>query len=440
MIRLSNLRDAFEGIIPSVVGTVDADGIPNVSYLSHVYYVDDSHVAMSNQYFSKTIANVRSQGVATVLVLDARTGQQYVLDLSFKEALASGPIFERMDNQLDVISELHGFGAMMKLKTADLYQVTDCRPVEPATTLEPPPPPRPRCDRLGRAAALGFAISALDDADAILDAALDGLRDMGFGNVMILMPDADGKTLSTVASRGYDRRGAGAEIAVGDGLIGRVARSRLPIRIADMRSAVRYAASAGGEGRSIPLPGLAHPQCQMAVPMLARGQLRGVIFAESETSFAFDHDDEQALAVVAGQLASALLLAEMAADTAPAQDAPACPEQADSGKRFRFRYFAHDDSVFIDDDYVIKGVAGRLLYHFVRCYADSGRCEFANREIRRETALKLPDLKDNLETRLILLRQRLEDKQGPVRLVRPERGQLRLLVAGRPEIEVVDGD
>jgi len=438
MIRLSNLRDAFEGIIPSVVGTVDAQGIPNVSYLSHVYYVDDSHVAMSNQYFSKTIANVRSQGVATVLVLDARTGQQYMLDLSFKEALDSGPIFERMDNQLDVISELHGFGAIMKLKTADIYQVTDCRPVDPATTLEPPPAPRPRCDRMGRAAALGNAISALDDADAILDATLDGLAEMGFGHVMVLVPDAGGTTLSTIASRGYRQRGAGAEIVVGDGLIGRVAKSRRPIRIADMRSAVRYAASAGGEGRSIPLPGLKSPQCQLAVPMLARGRLRGVIFAESETSFAFDHDDEQALAVVAGQLAAALMLAELASEEAPARDAPACPERPDSGRRFRFRYFAHDDSVFIDDDYVIKGVAGRLLYHFVRCHAESGRCEFANREIRRETALKLPDLKDNLETRLILLRQRLEDKQGPVRLVRPERGQLRLLVDGRPEIEVVE--
>ncbi len=438
MIRLSELRDAFEGIIPSVVGTVDADGIPNVSYLSHVHYVDDSHVAMSNQYFSKTIANVRSQGVATVLVLDARTGQQYMLDLAFKEALDAGPIFERMDNQLDVISELHGFGAMMKLKTADIYTVTDCRPVDPATTLEPPPPPRPRCDRMGRAAALGVAISALDDADAILDATLDGLAAMGFGHVMVLVPDAGATTLSTVASRGYDRRGAGAEIAVGDGLIGRVAKSRRPIRIADMRSAVRYAASAGGEGRSIPLPGLPQPQCQMAVPMVVRGQLRGVVFAESETSFAFDHDDEQALAVVAGQLASALLLAELAPEDAPAHGSTTCPERADSGRAFRFRYFGHDDSVFIDDDYVIRGVAGRLLYHFVRAFADSGRCEFANREIRRETALKLPDLKDNLETRLILLRQRLEDKQGPVRLVRPERGQLRLLVEGRPEIEVVD--
>jgi hypothetical protein len=435
MIPLSELRNSFEGVIPSVIATLDADGVPNVSYLSHVYYVDDTHVALSNQYFSKTQANVRLHGVATVMVIDARTGAQHVLDLQFETAHESGDLFDQMSAHLDVMSAFEGVGHMMKLRSADVYRVVDCREVVPPGFV--PPPPESPCDRMGRASALAARIAAEDDADAILDAALDGMREsLGFEHVMVLLPEGDRETLTTVASRGYERYGAGAEVPAGEGIIGKVACARRSIRIADVRSAHRYAAAALGGDKSIPLPGLPGAICRMAVPMLAKGQLRGVIFAESQTPFAFDHIDEQTLSLIAGQLALALWLAELQAQHT-AQPAPPSTGAPAGGVAFRFKYFAFDDSVFIDDDYVIKGVPGRLLYHFVKSFRETGRRDFSNREIRRETALKLPDLKDNLETRLILLRRRLEDKAGPLSLTRPERGQIRLEITGTPDIEVV---
>ena len=90
------------------------------------------------------------------------------------------------------------------------------------------------------------------------------------------------------------------------------------------------------------------------------------------------------------------------------------------------------------ETYVIKGVPGRLLFHFLRIYAESGRCDFTNREVRLQSTLRLPDLKDNLETRLILLRRRLDERRMPVRLSRPGRGQIRLEVEGNPQLELID--
>jgi adenylate cyclase len=90
--------------------------------------------------------------------------------------------------------------------------------------------------------------------------------------------------------------------------------------------------------------------------------------------------------------------------------------------------------VFIDERYVIKGLSGRILYRLLRIFASDGRTDFSNKELRSDTQLQLSALRDNLETRLLLLRRRLDDRAAPIRLVRTGRGQLRLQVEGRVEI------
>lgn len=81
------------------------------------------------------------------------------------------------------------------------------------------------------------------------------------------------------------------------------------------------------------------------------------------------------------------------------------------------RHYDADDSVFFDDDYLIKGVAGAVQWKLLRDHAQGGRTEFTNRELRLAAAeIGLPDVGDNLEARLVLLTRRLVDRQASVRL------------------------
>jgi hypothetical protein len=92
------------------------------------------------------------------------------------------------------------------------------------------------------------------------------------------------------------------------------------------------------------------------------------------------------------------------------------------------RHFAVDDSVFLGDDYLIKGVAGAILRKLVADYLREGRTEFTNRELRLDPSIRLPDLSDNLEARLVLLHRRLAERSGALLLEKSGRGRFRLRV------------
>jgi hypothetical protein len=216
------------------------------------------------------------------------------------------------------------------------------------------------------------------------------------------------------------------------------ARTGTPIRInhATVEYAYGRAMREGMAGRAlereIPLPGLAEPGSQLAVPLAAGGgPLIGVLFVESPQEMRFTWDDEDALVTLGAQFAALarghVHGAEAADDDrAPLPASAACDASSPGAPALRVRHYEADDSVFLDDDYLIKGVAGAVLWKLLSDHARDGRTDFTNRELRLAPEIRLPEVGDNLEARLVLLTRRLVDRHAPVRLEKTGRGRFRL--------------
>jgi hypothetical protein len=253
----------------------------------------------------------------------------------------------------------------------------------------------------------------------------------------------------TIASRGYPENGAGAEARIGEGIIGVVAEARKPIRIAGLIRELLYAyavhkraqeAGIYSPDRQIPLPGLPNPESQLGVPLLVRHELVGVLCIESEIPYRFHEEDKTAIELLGGYLAIAIQNMQLRERSEAASDgatpsaqksaaahkgAPAVAPRSASQRR-EVAYYTRDECILIDGEYLIRSLPANILWKLLRRRDAEGRVEFTNRELRLDKSLNLPEWKDNLETRLLLLRRRLQQKCSDIRIVPRGRGRFAL--------------
>jgi len=117
------IRRVLDNGVPPVMVTCSSDGVPNTTIISQVYWVDETHVALSFQFFSKTIRNVRENPRAHVCLADIVGHANWTLELEFQRSETDGPIFDAMEMQIEAIASVTGMSGIFKLRAADVYRV-----------------------------------------------------------------------------------------------------------------------------------------------------------------------------------------------------------------------------------------------------------------------------------------------------------------------------
>ncbi len=315
---LADLRLCFEGAVPAVIATASAAGVPNVTYLSRVRYVDDEHVALSNQFFSKTSRNLAENPRASMLLVDPTTYDEFRLTLVFERTVNEGPGLReaargrrrgrrapRHAGRVQAARRRHLPGARHRAARQRESRESSGRHT------------RRRSRWPAGLAELVARLSRCPDLDTLVGATVDGLDELlGYPHSLLLLLDEEGGRLFTIASHGYAAEGVGSEVPVGEGTVGngggalrRRSASGTSARCASTRrrcSARSRRRATSGRAATCRYPGIESAESRLAVPAIALGQLVGVLMVESERSVAFDEADESLLGVVASFVASAI--------------------------------------------------------------------------------------------------------------------------------------
>ncbi len=455
MIALETLTPCFQGLLPSWLCTCSKDGVPNVAMLSHVDYVDSRHVALSFQFFNKSRRNIAENPQALVRVYDPDTLQIHALRLRYVRTELEGPTFERMRLRIEAIASHTGLKGIFKLLGADIYEVESVEALthevglvpEVAAARRAAPQAEPVPFTMAALQALSDRIQQAPTIDCLLDGILEKLEELfGFSHSMILLVSDRPDRLELIASRGYPEGGVGSEVGTGDGIIGMVAEARKPIRISGMMRHMLYAFAVAQRAREhglcpdprhIPLPGLANPETQLGIPLLARDELIGVLCIETDATYRFHEEDRACVEVLGGYLAIAIQNALLRESTDTDGDSGAiCPlppprtaAPSPSPADIEIAFYRSDDCILVDGEYLVRGLPARILWKLLNEHAADPDVEFTNRRLRLDKSLELPAFKDNLESRLILLRRRLEERCPGVRILPSGRGRFRVVLA-----------
>jgi len=133
-----------------------------------------------------------------------------------------------------------------------------------------------------------------------LSSAVEGLQvTLGGDRVAILLADEERKSLVVKAWIGYSEEASDLIIPFGSGITGWVARHRKHLRVDDISQDTRY------------IQVSANTRSELALPLIFRNDLLGILNVESEHVGAYNENDEEMLGTLAGSLAAIIANARL---------------------------------------------------------------------------------------------------------------------------------
>jgi hypothetical protein len=123
MVLSKQIKQALEGVFPSYIITVSKDGFPTNTSLSQVCYVDERHIALPVQTFSKACQHIKEVPNMFAEVVDPVTLRNWNLELKYLSTVEQGPVFEKMAVKLANLFSLVGIEGLFHLKGAEIYEV-----------------------------------------------------------------------------------------------------------------------------------------------------------------------------------------------------------------------------------------------------------------------------------------------------------------------------
>lgn len=146
---------------------------------------------------------------------------------------------------------------------------------------------------------IGQELASTTNIQDLLDSLLRVSRDLfRFENAIIRLLDEDGRHLIAKAAFGYTEDAMGP-IPIGQGVMGRTAEVQKPILVEDVRKLPDY------------VPGIPGALSELAVPLISKNKLVGVINVESQQPGAFSREDIEPLMILGRQAAIAIENAQL---------------------------------------------------------------------------------------------------------------------------------